>query len=107
MDAGNIAGRHGFGLAERGAADSQGAGIDLLAGYGRGFMRLGVGPEIETDRRMIPGHFGNVAFERAQFDDQRRRCEPVARAGPADQGLVGSEVGRPVHLRHPRLPRLN
>src|SRR5690242_16828338 len=38
-------------------------------------------------------HGGDIAFERVEIDDQRRRVEPVATAGHVDERRVGAEIG--------------
>ena len=60
------------------------------------FVRLGMRTKRHADGARMRRHRRDVAVERVAIDEQRRRVEPRAAAGHADQSGVGSELHQPL-----------
>ena len=84
---------HDLGLSDFGAGDPLCTGCELEVGDGRGFVRLGVRPEVFARRAEVFGELGDVVFERVEIDQEDWGVDGVA--GHADvfsghnQGFVG------------------
>ena len=73
---------HDLGLSDLGAGNSLCAGCELEVGDGRGFVRLGVWPEVFARGAEVLGELGDVVFERVEIDQEDRSVDGVA--GRAD-----------------------
>ena len=92
VHAGDAGRHHHLGLAERGAADAERAGLHLAPGDGNGFVRLRVRTERDAGGARMRRHRRDVPFERVEIDQQRRRVERMTAAGLADKGGIGAEA---------------
>ncbi len=79
---------HNLGLADRGAAEPDSTGRDLLLGDLDRFVGLGVWPQRDPLVAAELGHRSDVALHRVEIDAERRRVEQRTRARLADQRFV-------------------
>ena len=69
-----------FGFADLGAADTDGAGLDLALGDIRALVRLGVRAQLQTSGPREICHAGDVAGEGVEIDHQRRGVQAMPRS---------------------------
>ena len=61
---------HDLGLADLGAGDADGAGLQLHVGDGRGLVRLGVGPQVLARGLEVAGELPDVELQVVEVDQQ-------------------------------------
>ena len=93
QDVGDAAGRHHLGLAELGAGDAHGPGLDQPMGQRRDLHPLGVRAPVDGVVAEGLRHLGGVRFHDVEVDQQRRRVEGRLRLADDADGGGGESVG--------------
>ena len=91
VDAGNARIHHHLGLAQGRATDADRTGVHLHPSDADGFVCLRVRAERHAYGARMRRHRRDVALERVEIDEQRRRVQTVAAAGLTDERGVGAQ----------------